>query len=144
MYIHSCLRARISHAGGDRSTTHLKIDLGNVDKPLIQGWGAVSGSEPSERLFRQHDPRFWVHLIANPKCQYTACSSRYPAAHEACVRTSSFCPPIDRKASLCSHSVEGAVKCTHRIGISSDFASSVQYSRALTSALVLSGSKYSV
>lgn len=134
----SCLRARIFYAGGDGSTTHLKINLCNIDEALIQGWRAVSGCEPSECLFRQHGPGFWVHLIANPKCQFAAWSSRHPAARKACVRTSTFCPPIDRKASLCSHSLEGAVKCTQRIGSSSDFASSVQYSRAFTSALVLS------
>lgn len=143
MYDHSCWRARVLRAGGDRSTTHLKINLSDIDEPLIQGWRAESGREPSERLSRQHDSRFWVHLIANPKCQYAAWSSRHPAAREACVRTSSSCPPIDRKASLCSHSLEGAVKCTHRIGTPSDFASAVQYSRALTSALVLSGSRKS-
>lgn len=72
MYDHSCLRARVLHAGGDRSTTYLKINLSDIDEPLVQGWGAVSGCKPSERLFRQHGSRLWVHLIASPKCQYAA------------------------------------------------------------------------
>jgi hypothetical protein len=43
--------------------TNLKCDLRDIDEALVQGWWNISACKPSESLSRQHNSRFWVHLI---------------------------------------------------------------------------------
>ena len=130
---------------GTRSTvpfrlfTHLEIHPCDIFEPLAQSWFAVSRRKPGESLLGKQVSLFGVHLNVRNVSQGAV--PRSPTAYRLCRLTLSDDPPRARTVSLCSQSLAGDVKWTHRMGTSRDDASLVQCSRVSTSAFVLSATR---
>jgi hypothetical protein len=136
-------------------TTYLEVNLDDFCKPFQYFRFAIPRSETGKGKFRQYRPMFRIALWKLSASEFlrfdTKChafsifqvpvesgvSTRVPR-HVAFWKLTSVPTFKARTVSLCSHSLAGAVKRTHRIDTFNFCASLTQTARVSGSAFVLS------